>query len=52
MKAGEVWRAYAVGSRYRYKAKKVTMIGYVVAKTEKSGWLYAFNPRAADIHCQ
>lgn len=52
MKAGEVWRAYAVGPRYRYKAKKVTMVGYLVGKTETSGWLYAFDPRSAEIHCQ
>lgn len=52
MKVGQVWRAYAVGTRHKYKAKKVTMVGYLVAKTETSGWLYAFNPKPADIHCE
>jgi hypothetical protein len=52
MKVGQVWRAYAVGTRHKYKAKKVTMVGYLVASTETSGWLYAFNPQPADIHCE
>jgi len=52
LKAGQIWRAYAVGTRHKYKAKKVTMVGYLAAKTETSGWLYAFNPKAADLHCE
>jgi len=51
MKAGQVYRAYAVGPRYKYQVKAVSMVGYLVAKTETSGVLYAFDPKPSDIHC-
>ncbi|RUQ87291.1 hypothetical protein [Labedella gwakjiensis] len=51
MKRGSVWRAWAVGHYWKYKAQKVTYVDGVLVNTQTSGYLYAFNPGASRIHC-
>lgn len=51
MKRGSVWRAWAVGHYWKYKAQKVTYVDGVLVSKQTSGYLYAFNPGASRIHC-
>jgi hypothetical protein len=51
MKKGSLWRAWAVGDYWKYKAKKVTYADAVLVKAQSSGYLYAFNPSPTRIHC-
>lgn len=52
MKKGEVWRGYSMGSRHKYRVKKLTYYkGRELVDTQTSGWLYAFNPCRSDIAC-
>ena len=39
MKRGSVWRAWAVGDYWKYKAKKVTYVDAVLVKYQTSGYL-------------
>lgn len=52
MKKGEIWRGYSMGSRHKYKVKKLTYYkGRDLVDTKTSGWLYAFNPYRNSIAC-
>ncbi|RWZ68028.1 hypothetical protein ELQ92_01870 [Labedella populi] len=51
MKRGSVWKAWAVGDYWKYKAKKVTSVDAVLVKAQTSAYLYAFNPSSTRIHC-
>lgn len=50
--AGQSWRAFAVGTRYRYQVKKTTFTGPISSYSTTSGYLYAFNPNPSRIHCR
>lgn len=51
MKKGSVWKAWAVGDYWKYKAKKVTYVDAVLVKAQTSPYLSAFNPSSTRIHC-
>ncbi|WP_156761381.1 hypothetical protein [Microbacterium karelineae] len=57
MKAGQVWRAYAVGDKFTYKVKKretrYSNDGRVLStNTSYSGLLWAFNPYSNGLFCE
>lgn len=46
MSKGQVFKAFPLGDHHRYKVVRESMIG-----TEKTGWLYAFNPYTNGFAC-
>ncbi|MFE7846695.1 hypothetical protein ACFUTX_16035 [Microbacterium sp. NPDC057407] len=49
--AGRIYRAYPIGEKWQYKIQKITYVGIGLSKTQKTGWLTAFNPSRTHIYC-
>ena len=45
------YRAWAVGTRYKYKVQKIRTVWGSSSVQGTSGWLYAFKPSASKIDC-
>lgn len=52
MVAGQVWRAYGVGTRHRYQIRQTTFTGPITSRSTTSGLLYAFDPHPNRISCR
>lgn len=51
MPANSTYRAWAVGTRYKYKVQKVRTVWGSSSVQATSGWLYAFKPSSSKIDC-
>ncbi|MFT0847391.1 hypothetical protein VR010_06505 [Actinomycetaceae bacterium L2_0104] len=51
LKAGQYFRGYAMGDRYKYQVVRKSKSHGIVIKTDTSGWLYAFDPYRSSIAC-
>lgn len=51
MAANSTYKAWAVGTRYKYKVQKVRTVWGSSSVVATSGWLYAFKPSSSKIHC-
>lgn len=45
------YRAWAVGTRYKYKVQKIKTVWGSSSVQATSGWLYAFKPSTSKIDC-
>lgn len=50
--AGSSWRAFPIGTRYRYQVKQTTFTGPITSYSTTSGYLYALDPKPSQIHCR